>query len=41
MTFESEEAMVENPRKFADVVNQIMQTQADFMAQDLLSQWPK
>jgi hypothetical protein len=41
MTFASEEAMAENPKKFADVFNQIMKTQAEYMVQDLLKQWPK
>ncbi len=41
MTFVSEEAMVENPKKFADIFNQIMQTQAEYMVQELLKQWPK
>ncbi len=41
MTFTSEENMVENPKKFADVFNQIMKTQAEYMVQDLLNQWPK
>jgi hypothetical protein len=41
MTFASEEAMVENPKKFADAFNQIMKIQAEYMVQDLLKQWPK
>jgi hypothetical protein len=41
MTFASEEAMAENPKKFADIFNQIMKIQAEYMVQDLLKQWPK
>jgi hypothetical protein len=41
MSFATEEAMVENPKKFADVFNQIMTTQAEHIVQALLSKWPK
>ena len=41
MTFASEEAMAENPKKFADIFNQIMKAQAEHMVQDLLKKWPK
>jgi hypothetical protein len=41
MSFASEEAMVENPKKFADVFNQIMTTQAEHIVRELLSKWPK
>lgn len=41
MTFASEEAMVENPKKLADAFNQIMKVQAEYIVQDLLKQWPK
>lgn len=41
MSFATEEAMVADPKKFADVFNQIMTTQAEHMVQALLSKWPK
>lgn len=40
MSFASEETMVAHPKKFADVFNQIMKTQAEHIAQELLSKWP-
>ncbi len=41
MSFATEEAMVEDPKKFAEVFNQIMTTQAQHIAQELLNKWPK
>jgi hypothetical protein len=41
MSFASEQAMVEDSKKFADVFNQILKTQAEHIVQALLSKWPK
>jgi hypothetical protein len=41
MSFASEKAMVEDPKKFSETFNQILKAQAEHVAKELLKQWPK